>query len=138
MNCERYWTITVRANLALFACGVLICLWVAVSPAALAQHSVAAPGTPGEVLPILPPKQAPITEPDWRKVPQPKPFIVRPPKGAPNVVIVLLDQTAYADPSTFGGPISFPTLDRAASSIILGSCSTSFSIPIPLSRRKPL
>lgn len=69
---------------------------------------------PGEVLPFLPPKQPPITEPDWRKVPQPKPFQVRPPKGAPNVLIVLLDQTSYSDPSTFGGPINFPTLDKLA------------------------
>ncbi|MEJ8845827.1 arylsulfatase [Variovorax rhizosphaerae] len=68
----------------------------------------------GEVLPFLPPKHDPITEPDWRKVPQPKPFIVRPPKGAPNVLIVLLDQTSYSDPSTFGGAIKFPTLDKLA------------------------
>ena len=47
-------------------------------------------------------------------MPQPKPFVVRPPKGAPNVLIVLLDQTAYSDPSTFGGPIKFPTLDKLA------------------------
>ena len=80
----------------------------------MAQHRVAAPGETGASLPILPPKQPAITEPDWRKVPQPKPFVVRPPQGAPNVVIVLLDQTAYADPSTFGGPINFPTLDRLA------------------------
>ena len=48
-------------------------------------------------------------------MPQPEPFKVRPPKGAPNILLILLDQTAYADPSTFGGPISFPTLDRLAS-----------------------
>jgi arylsulfatase len=68
----------------------------------------------GEVLPILPPPHKPITEPDWRKVPQPKPFIVRPPKGTPNVLIVLQDQTSYSDPSTFGGPIKFSTMDRLA------------------------
>ena len=68
----------------------------------------------GEVLPILPPKQPPITEPDWRKVPRPEPFKVRPPEGAPNILLILLDQVSYADPSTFGGPISFPTLDRLA------------------------
>ena len=81
---------------------------------ALAQQARPAAPKMGEVLPILPPKQPPITEPDWRKVPQPKPFQVRPPKGAPNVLIVLLDQTCYCDPSTFGGPINFPTLDRLA------------------------
>lgn len=73
-----------------------------------------AQGKMGEVLPIPAPRYKPITEPDWRKVQPPPQFKVRPPKGAPNVVIVLLDQTAYADPSTFGGPIKFPTLDRLA------------------------
>jgi hypothetical protein len=68
----------------------------------------------GRVLPILPPKLPPITEPDWRKVPAPTPFRVRPPKGAPNVLLILQDQTAYADPSTFGGPINFPTMDKLA------------------------
>ena len=43
-----------------------------------------------------------------------KPFVVRPPKGAPNVLLVLLDQVSYSDPSTFGGQIKFPTLDRLA------------------------
>ena len=106
MNCEQLWLAT-RYVLVLL-------LWTGVPAAAMAQHRLAGPGETGASLPILPPKQPPITEPDWRKVPQPKPFIVRPPKGAPNVLIVLLDQTAYADPSTFGGPINFPTLDRLA------------------------
>ena len=41
-------------------------------------------------------------------------FEVKPPEGAPNVVIVLMDQLSYADPSTFGGPVRMPTLDRLA------------------------
>ena len=36
------------------------------------------------------------------------------PKGAPNVVIILLDNFGFGDPSTFGGPIQMPTLDRLA------------------------
>lgn len=81
---------------------------------ALAQQPRPAAPKMGEVLPIAAPKQPPITEPDWRKVPQPKSFVVRPPKGAPNVLLVLLDQVSYSDPSTFGGQIKFPTLDRLA------------------------
>lgn len=68
----------------------------------------------GEVLPMRPPKRPPITEMDWRTVPPPPRFEVKPPKGAPNVVIVLLDQLAYADPATFGGQIRMPTLDALA------------------------
>ena len=68
----------------------------------------------GEVLPMRPPKRPPITEMDWRKVKTPERFEVKPPKGAPNVVIVLLDQLAYAVPATFGGQIRMPTLDALA------------------------
>lgn len=68
----------------------------------------------GEVLPIEAPKRAPITEIDYRKVPIPPRFEVKPPKGAPNIVIVLMDQLSYADPEGMGGPIRMPTFDRLA------------------------
>lgn len=42
------------------------------------------------------------------------PQIQRPPKGAPNVVLVLLDDVGFGHPSTFGGPVAMPTLDRLA------------------------
>ena len=73
----------------------------------------------GEVLPIPEPKQDPITEPDWRNVPMPKRFQVKPPQGAPNVVIVLMDQAGYADPSTMGGGINTPTMDKLAAGGLL-------------------
>jgi arylsulfatase len=39
---------------------------------------------------------------------------VRAPDGAPNVVIVLIDDAGFGNPSTFGGPVRTPTLDRLA------------------------
>ena len=39
---------------------------------------------------------------------------VQAPKGAPNVVLILLDDVGYGASSTFGGAISTPTLDRLA------------------------
>ena len=39
---------------------------------------------------------------------------VRPPAGAPNVLIVLLDDVGFAASSAFGGPIDTPTADRLA------------------------
>jgi hypothetical protein len=45
----------------------------------------------GDVLPFPQPRQPSVTEPDWRKVPQPKPVQIRPPKGAPNILLILLD-----------------------------------------------
>lgn len=36
------------------------------------------------------------------------------PKGAPNILLVLLDDAGYGASSTFGGPINTPTLERLA------------------------
>ena len=38
------------------------------------------------------------------------------PEGAPNVVIVLIDDIGFGGPSTFGGPIHTPTMDQLAQS----------------------
>ncbi|WP_231943695.1 sulfatase-like hydrolase/transferase [Aeoliella mucimassa] len=40
---------------------------------------------------------------------------VQPPKGAPNIVLILIDDLGFGHPSTFGGPIPTPALDRLAS-----------------------
>ena len=37
-----------------------------------------------------------------------------PPAGAPNVLLILTDDVGFAAPSTFGGVIPTPTLDRVA------------------------
>ena len=42
---------------------------------------------------------------------------LRPPKGAPNVLIVLLDDVGFAASSAFGGPIHTPTAERLAKSV---------------------
>jgi arylsulfatase len=49
------------------------------------------------------------SKPDF---PQP----VRAPQGAPNVLLVLIDDAGFGNPSTFGGPCQTPTLTRLASS----------------------
>ena len=49
-------------------------------------------------------------ESDAPQFPQP----VKPPKGAPNVVLILLDDTGFGQYSAFGGGIPSPTLDRLA------------------------
>src|SRR5208283_1259154 len=41
---------------------------------------------------------------------------LRPPPGAPNVVVVLLDDVGFGAPSTFGGPVPMPALDMVARS----------------------
>ena len=39
---------------------------------------------------------------------------LRPPKGAPNVLIVLLDDVGFGSSSAFGGPVHMPTAERLA------------------------
>jgi arylsulfatase A-like enzyme len=47
--------------------------------------------------------------PDWSMIPGPQP-----PEDAPNVLIVLIDDAGFGNPSTFGGPIETPALTRVA------------------------
>ncbi|HRZ39216.1 MAG TPA: sulfatase-like hydrolase/transferase, partial [Candidatus Paceibacterota bacterium] len=39
---------------------------------------------------------------------------LRPPRGAPNVLIVLIDDAGFGSSSAFGGPCQTPTLDKLA------------------------
>ena len=64
------------------------------------------------VLPIQEPARQAVTEIDARNVTAPPRFEVKAPASAPNVVIVLIDDMGFGVPSSFGGPIAMPTLDR--------------------------
>jgi arylsulfatase A-like enzyme len=86
-----------------------------------AQQVTGEPGSPsatttidGEQLPPPPPKfegkierNAPQSQPYW-------PARVVPPKGAPNILLIMTDDTGFGAPSTFGGVIPTPGLDRIA------------------------
>src|SRR5215471_15732265 len=39
---------------------------------------------------------------------------VKPPSGAPNILLVLIDDAGFGNPSTFGGPVATPTFDKLA------------------------
>lgn len=87
---------------------------------ATTRDQPAAPGqaAPGQLdrttLPIPEPKQKPITELDARNVKPPPRFEVKPPAGAPNVLVILIDDMGFGQSSAFGGPIHMPTLERLA------------------------
>lgn len=66
------------------------------------------------ILPIQPPAHNPVTIMDARDAEKPEPFKVEPPAGAPNIVIVLIDDIGFGATSTFGGAISTPTFDKLA------------------------
>jgi len=67
------------------------------------------------ILPMTPPTYPPYTELDARNATPPKPWHIKAPEGAPNVVIVLIDDMGFGQSSSFGGPIHMPTADRLAS-----------------------
>ena len=90
-------------------------------PGAMAQQTTGTPGSPsatttidGNYLPNTPPKfggdinlSAQDSKPYWR--PQ-----VVPPKGAPNVLLIMTDDAGYGVSGTFGGVIPTPNMDRIA------------------------
>jgi arylsulfatase A-like enzyme len=91
---------------------------VAIVPAARAADEPGAPGATstidGRYLPNPPPKfegqispNAVDSKPAWAP-------IVVPPKGAPNVLLIMTDDVGFSAPSTFGGVIPTPALDRVA------------------------
>ena len=49
------------------------------------------------------------SQPDWNLIAHPTA-----PEGAPNVLLVLIDDAGFGNPSTFGGPIQTPTYTRLA------------------------
>ena len=67
-------------------------------------------------LPILAPPPPMFDELDARDVERPEPFSVVAPAGAPNIVIVLIDDVGIGAPSAFGGPIETPVLEELAAS----------------------
>jgi len=86
------------------------------SPQATAQQATSnAPGTIDRtILPVPDPVFPKITELDARNATAPPPFSVNAPEGAPNVVIVLIDDIGFGAADGFGGAIQTPTLDRLA------------------------
>ena len=66
------------------------------------------------VLPIPEPKYPAIQELNARKAKAPPRFQVKAPEGAPNVVVVLIDDMGFGQPSAFGGGVRMPTLEKLA------------------------
>jgi arylsulfatase len=82
----------------------------------LASQALAAGPVPLDrtILPIQEPARPVYKEIDARKVAMPPRFEVKAPAGAPNVVIVLIDDLGFGVPTAFGGPVPMQTLDRLA------------------------
>ncbi len=99
--------------------GALVCLLLALAGCGKTQKEAPAPagvatGMDRTVLPIAAPRDPVITEIDARKATAPPRFEVKAPAGAPNVVIVLIDDMGFGHPDTFGGPVHMPTYTALA------------------------
>ena len=104
-----------RACLAVFAAGYVSCF-----PAA-AQEVTGVLGSPsatstidGQSLPAVPPAFGGTINLDAQHSTAWWPPTVVPPKGAPNVLLILTDDAGYGVSGTFGGVIPTPTLDQIA------------------------
>jgi arylsulfatase len=104
------------------ALSALICTFLLL--ASMPAHSQQISGTPGApsatVTPrgdVLPPQPVPFGGEINLNASQSKPFWpprVAPPKDAPNILLIMTDDVGFAAPSTFGGVIPTPSLDRIA------------------------
>jgi len=83
------------------------------SAAWLAQPS-AAQQTDRTVLPIAPPAFSGVVEPTLSQSKANASLPLRAPEGAPNVLLVLIDDAGYGQSGTFGGMVPTPTLDALA------------------------
>src|SRR5271169_1167377 len=100
---------------------ILVCTAMLTAAPVFAVEVTGVPGSPsttttidGKQLPALPEKfggeikrTAEQSKPYW-------PARIVPPKGAPNVLVIMTDDSGYGVPSTFGGVIPTPALDRIA------------------------
>jgi arylsulfatase A-like enzyme len=104
-----------------FICAAAFMVAFTIGHAPAMAKDEAAPGSPGATatidgryLPNPPPKfegeispNAVDSKPYWSP-------IVVPPEEAPNIVLIMIDDEGFSAPSTFGGVIPTPTMDRIA------------------------
>src|SRR6266568_3008914 len=102
--------------------GIFAAAVMAAAPSAKAQiQTTGTPGSPsatttisGNQLPPPEPKFGGVIKEDAKDSKPYWPPRVVPPKGAPNILLIMTDDAGYGVPSTFGGVIPTPALDRIA------------------------
>jgi arylsulfatase A-like enzyme len=101
----------------------LMFLTAALTPAAAQQQTTGTPGAPDATTTVdsryLPPPPQKFQGEIGLDVAQSKtawPARIVPPKGAPNILLILTDDVGFGAPSTFGGIIPTPAMDRIAAS----------------------
>ena len=112
-------TRSIRYNLSLVAVSAIF-----MASFASAQSPIQTGGTagtpdatttiPGNQLPPPPPKFGGVIKEDAKNSTSYWPARVVPPKGAPNVLLIMTDDQGYGVSGTFGGVIPTPAMDRIA------------------------
>jgi arylsulfatase A-like enzyme len=100
---------------------VLVCLAAFAAAPASAQQVTGELGSPNATT-TIPGNQLPPPDPKFGGVIKEKasestawwPPRIVPPKGAPNILLIMTDDEGFGAPSTFGGVIETPALDRIA------------------------
>jgi hypothetical protein len=107
-----------RGNVSL---AVLAAAWLLTASAVCAQQINGVPGEPsatisidGKQLPPPPMKFGGVIKESYKNSKPWWPPRVVPPKGAPNILLIMTDDQGCGVPSTFGGVIPTPALDRIA------------------------
>ena len=92
-----------------------LCCITTVTHAAPKTPSSAPAALDRSTLPIKEPTYPAITELDARNAKAPPRFQVTAPAGAPNVLVILIDDQGFGVASAFGGAVQEPVLDKLAS-----------------------
>jgi arylsulfatase len=103
-----------RPVVTLCALGLAALVAIACGPGQAPSITTSAGGMDRTVLPMAAPEPALYTELDVRNATPPPRFEVKAPEGAPNVLVVLVDDLGFAGTSLFGGPVTTPTFDEIA------------------------
>jgi arylsulfatase A-like enzyme len=78
------------------------------------QQVTSSDGLDRTSLPIREPARPTYKELDARNATPPARFDVKAPKGAPNVIVVLIDDMGFGVTESFGGPVATPTMNKLA------------------------
>ena len=110
-----------KLNVSSLVCGIGLLLSAALPVTSIAQQVTGTLGSPSATTTVSN-KQLPAPDPKFGGVIKEDalkskawwaPRVV-PPKGAPNVLLIITDDAGFGVPSTFGGVIPTPTMDRIA------------------------
>ena len=110
-----------KPNKYILAYAMFVAAIMAAAGSVPAQQITGTPGSPeatttvdGRYVPNPPPNFGGVINLDAKNSKPYWPPRVVPPKGAPNVLLIMTDDQGYGISSTFGGVIPTPALDRIA------------------------